>query len=168
MFMQKNAFYGQSHSASASNMLLGSNSNSANNNNLYHSNYQINMLAKPFNGVSNHNQPLSNTNNNQFTNNNNNLNHHHQNKNPFAINNNAHHQLLPSVDKIIKEKHGAETWGYQVLPSLYSVYQKVVDKLMDFIDFYVRSIFGLEAYRRDFWGLIRFLYDFGGMLVNWT
>lgn len=41
-----------------------------------------------------------------------------------------HHQFLPSVDvvksrKMIAEKHATETWGFQVLPSLYSKYQKV-------------------------------------------
>lgn len=53
-------------------------------------------------------------------------NYHHPNQNLLNNNYAPNHQLLPSVDKIIKEKHGTETWGYQVLPSLYSVYQKVV------------------------------------------
>lgn len=128
MFCQNNAFYGQSHTSSASNTSkFGTNINKVNNHNhMYHNIYSNNNIW-PYKSVNQHNYNKDLT-YKQSTNVNNiiHLHQHSSNRKPHAITYNAHHQLIPSVDKIIKEKHGTETWGYQVLPSLYAVYQKVV------------------------------------------
>lgn len=70
----------------------------------------------------------SNNNNNNNNNNLMGLNHGSRNynyNNKYALNTNS--EIGTNTDTVVTtEKYSAQSWGYQVLPSLYSIYQKVV------------------------------------------